>query len=265
MKYRENVHPNHLKGIYPEDIAGLISFWLFDEDGTRFKAVAGRPYTLHSQAGMLAAEEDQGAPFPGKALRFNEGDWLSCPRNECPELDIHGPGGQLTVIAWIKRARTTFDQCEFIAGQWNETNCGRQYGLFLNISVWQQNHQVCGHLSNVGGATPGYKYCIDGPVGSTPVPWDEWAVVAMSYDGIQGYAWLNGALDLRPGLNPYSIAGGLHDGGPQGSDFTVGAVNRSGQIGNFFTGHIAGLAVYSRALTPAEVYILSVKPLAQRL
>jgi len=79
----------------------------------------------------------------------------------------------------------------------------------------------------------------------------------MSYDGISGYAWLNGNLDIRPGLNPYSIAGGLFDGGESGSDFTVGAVDRSGETGNFFTGKIAGLAVYRRALTPAEIFALS--------
>ena len=81
----------------------------------------------------------------------------------------------------------------------------------------------------------------------------------MRYDGSSGYAWLNGQLDVRPGLNPYSMAGGLHDGGPNGSDFTVGAVDRHGKIGNFFTGHIAGLAVYSRALSPAEIFALASK------
>ncbi|MGE9294254.1 MAG: LamG-like jellyroll fold domain-containing protein, partial [Puniceicoccales bacterium] len=181
-------------------------------------------------------------------------------RAACPSLDIHGPEGRLTLVAWIRRQKTAHGGCEFVAGQWNESHCGRQYGLFLNIGVWQQHHQVCGHLSNVGGPTPGFKYCIDGPVGATPVSCDEWAVVAMSYDGQNGYAWLDGQLDARAGLNPYSLSGGLHDGGPKGSDFTVGAVDRSGEIGNFFTGHIAGLAVYNRALSPAEIYALSRLP-----
>ena len=35
-------------------------------------------------------------------------------------------------------------------------------------------------------------------------------------------------------------------------DFTVGAVDREGEIGNFFTGRIGGLAMYNRALSPAE-------------
>lgn len=161
------------------------------------------------------------------------------------------------MVAWIKRDPAPGSGCEFIAGQWNETNRGRQYGLFLNIRVWGTGEQVCGHFSHVGEATPGYKYCIDGAMGATPVPRDEWVVVAMSYDGVCGYAWLNGLLDVRPGLNPYSLAGGLYDGGPAGSDFTVGAVDRGGEIGNFFCGWMAGLAVYRRALSPAELFALA--------
>ena len=79
----------------------------------------------------------------------------------------------------------------------------------------------------------------------------------MSYDATCGHAWLDGRLDSRPGLNPYPMEGGLHDGGTEGSDFTVGAVHRGGEMGNFFTGRIAGLAVCSRALTPAEIFALS--------
>ena len=94
-------------------------------------------------------------------------------------------------------------------------------------------------------------------MGATPIKRDDWVMIAMSYDGYQAYAWLNGELDMRDGLNPYSMAGGLHDGGPNGSDFTVAAVDRSGVIGNFFVGEMAGLAVYDRALTPGELIALA--------
>ncbi|GHC10476.1 LamG domain-containing protein [Cerasicoccus arenae] len=253
----EAVNPNFLISFKPADIPDLATFWCFDRAGESFAAQQGEPYVLSAQAGPLNTVDDEAAPFGGTAIEIKEGDWLNCPRSECPALDIHGPGGQLTVVAWVKRQPSQHKGCEFIAGQWNETNLGRQYGLFLNISVWQQRDQVTGHLSNVGGPTPAYKYCIDGPVGASPVPCDEWSVIAMSYDGNTGYAWLNGVLDARPGVNPYSLAGGLHDGGPNGSDFTVGAVDRSGELGNFYTGLLAGLAVYRRALTPAEIFALA--------
>lgn len=79
----------------------------------------------------------------------------------------------------------------------------------------------------------------------------------MSYDGIQAMAWLDGRLDRREDLNPYLFAGGLHDGGEGGSDFTVGAVHRSGEMGNFFSGYLGGLAVFDRALSSAEIWALS--------
>lgn len=246
-----------LQVIEPSAVPGLITWWRFAQSGEQFAAAAGEAYTLQSQSGPLTVVADPGAPFGGQALELQHGQWLNLPRAACPRLDRHGPHGHLTVIAWIKRARTSTNECEFIAGQWNETNRGRQYGLFLNIHVWGVANRVFGHLSHVGGPTPGYRYCMDGPMSAGEVAWDTWSVVALSYDGQQGFAWRDGRLDAIPGLNPYSLAGGLHDSGPGGSDFTVGAVDRSGEIGNFFAGRIASLAVYDRALSPAEIYALS--------
>jgi len=240
----------------PQDISGLVSFWNFDKSGDNFTARQGQPYRLQSRSGSLDVVQDTSAPFGGTALHLQEGQWLAIPRHECPDLDIHGKDGQLTLIAWIKRERSQTDHCEFIAGQWNETNRGRQYGLFLNIAVWGTRDRVFGHLSHTGGPTTGYKYCMDGCMGATEIPYDQWVTVAMSYDGRAGYAWVNGLFDASPGLNPYLMPNGLYNSGPSGSDFTVAGVDRSGQMGNFFTGSIAALAVYNRALTPAEMFAL---------
>ncbi len=241
----------------PGDIPGLVAFWHFTGSEEYFAPAQGGGAGLRSQSGRLEVVRDPAAPLGGTALDLQEGEWLSIPRCDCRALDFSGDRSALTVMAWIQRQPTRHKGCEFIAGMWNETQCGRQYGLFLNIGVWKQDDQVCGHLSRGGGATPGYMYCMDGPVGATRVPRGEWSVVGMSYDGLAGYAWLNGTLDCRPGLNPYSLAGGLYEGGEGGSDFTVGAVDRSSEVGNFFAGKIAGIAVYNRALTPAEVFALS--------
>lgn len=254
------VSDNLLDSFEPRDIPGLVCFWHFGESADHFPARQGRPYALHSRSGVLDVVSDPHAPLGGSALELEEGQWLSIPRSECPELDIHGPGGHVTVVAWIKRKKTASTHCEFIAGQWNESNRGRQYGLFLNIGVWGFDDCLCGHVSNTGGPSPGYRYCMDGCFGATEIPCDTWCVVGMSYDGFAARGWIDGRLDARPGLNPYPLAGGLHDGGVNGSDFTVGAVDRSHEIGNFFRGCIAALAVYRRALTPAEFYALSNRP-----
>jgi len=254
--------PNHLASTCsdPQIFPGLVSFWDFKArhpDGTWPATGGANRYALIEQAGPMTTIEDAKAPLGGHPLRVPEGKWLAIPRAQCPALDIHGKDGHLTLVAWIKRGQTLRPTCEFIAGQWNETHGGRQYGLFLNIRTWGGTDQICGHLSTTGGPTPGFKYCYDGPIGGTAIDREHWHCVAMSYDGQHGYAWLDGFLDVQPRINPYLLPGGLHDGGPNGSDFTVGAVHRAGEMGNFFTGLIAGLALYNRCLSPAEIWALS--------
>jgi len=240
----------------PQDHPALIAFWDFQDEGDR-RACAGEPYVLSEMAGAVRRVAAPGAPFGAHAAELVEGQWLRVPRRDGPRLDRHGRDGHLTVLAWILRRRTATRHCEFIAGQWNESNLGRQYGLFLNINTWGGVDQICGHVSKSGGPTVGYRYCMDGALGATAVGCDEWHVVGMSYDGQQATAWLDGQLDRQEGLNPYPYAGGLHDGGPEGSDFTVGAVHRSGEMGNFFAGLLGGLAVFDEALSPAEIWALS--------
>lgn len=244
----------------PADFPGLIALWDFQDGGPAWRATAGEPYELTAMAGALEPVADAQAPFGPRALRIAEGGWLRLAREHCPRLDIHGPDGHLTLVAWIKRERVAARHCEFIAGQWNETGGHRQYGLFLDIAVWGGNDQVCGHVSNTGGPTPGYRYCMDGAIGATSVAHDEWHCVAMSYDGTHAYAWLDGVLDRRPGVNPYLLPGGLHHGGDAGSDFTVGGVDRGGEMGNWFVGLLGGLAVYDRCLSPAEMWALCRAP-----
>ena len=60
-----------------------------------------------------------------------------------------------------------------------------------------------------------------------------------------------------PAGNPYEYPGGLLDGGENGSDFTVGAVHRSGEMGNWYVGLIGGLAVFNRALSDEEMAYLA--------
>ena len=80
---------------------------------------------------------------------------------------------------------------------------------------------------------------------------------SFTYDGNFIRAWLDGRLETRVGFNPFAYPHGIHDGGPDGADFTVGAVHRSGEMGNWFTGRLGGLAVYSRGLEAEEIAKLS--------
>jgi hypothetical protein len=77
--------------------------------------------------------------------------------------------------------------------------------------------------------------------------------VGFTYDGAYARAYLNGELDIREGRNPFHYPRGLYDGGADGADFTVGAVSRSGEPGNFFHGVLGWVAVFDRALSDEEI------------
>jgi len=188
-----------------------------------------------------------------KTLHIKEGEYYFIPRAECKALNIHGKNAQVTVLAWIKREEKSFIQCEAIAGMWNETEKKRQYCLFLNLRLFDSADQVCGHISGVGGPTPNQKWCIDASIGAHTVNYGEWSFVAFTYDGKEIRSYLNGKFDERQDRNPYPYQDGIFDAAENGSDFTVGAVHRLGEMGNDFVGEIAGLAVFNRALSPFEI------------
>ncbi|MFD0960180.1 LamG domain-containing protein [Paenibacillus chungangensis] len=234
---------------------GLVSFWDFHRaNGEEFVAKGPCPYRLKAMNG--APERAEKGVFGDSSLHIRDGQWLSIPRQDCPELNIYGPQAQLTVTAWVNRDRIDSTGCEFIAGIWNETARKRQYGMFLNLRIWDSAEQVCGHVSAVGGPTPGYQYCMTSSIGATPVTKGKWHFVAFTYDGNEARSYLDGVLDRREQYNPYHYPDGLFDGGEDGADFTVGAVDRSGEIGNFYNGLLGGLAVFNRALAEDEIMLL---------
>ncbi len=241
---------------HPLELPGLISFWDFAEaPGSDRVARGPHPYRLHEMGRPIARVD--GGIFAPHAANLETGDWLRAPRADCPALNLHGPAAQVSVVAWIRRAPQTPVHCEAIAGMWNETERLRQYCLFLNLHIWESSDQVCGHVSSIGGPTPGFKYCMDTSVGATPVPFHAWQCVGFTYDGAFARSYLGGQLDVRPERNPYPYPGGLFDAGPSGSDFTVGAVHRSGVMGNWYAGVLGGLAIFNRALNDAEMAALA--------
>lgn len=225
----------------------LVCFWDFSSVDPLISK-SRYPYRLRKEG-----INDEGNQAARKTLHIKEGEYYFIPRTECDALNIHGRNAEVTVLAWVKREKKSFVQCEAIAGMWNETEKKRQYCLFLNLRLFDSADQVCGHVSGVGGPTPNQKWCIDASIGKKKVEYDEWNFVAFTYDGKEITSYLNGKFDERQDRNPYPYHDGVFDGGENGSDFTVGAVHRLGEMGNDFVGEIAGLAVFNRALGPLEI------------
>lgn len=244
--------------VHPHEVPGIVCFWDFQEEPETPRVSRGsNAYRLIEMAGPI--QRVKYGLFGDYAARISFGQWFRAPRAECPALNIHGRDAQVSVVAWIKRAakRNTKRECEAVAGMWNESRAKRQYCLFLNLKIFNSSDQVCGHVSSLGGPTPGYRYCMDASIGKTPVAFDEWKCVGFTYDSRTVCSYLDGSLDARDGRNPYPYVGGIFDGGAEGSDFTVAGVDRSNEVGNWFEGILGGLAVYNRALTPREMSCLS--------
>lgn len=186
-------------------------------------------------------------------LRFHKGCWLEAADSAA----LQRPGVGVSVVSWLFRHRKADPECEFIAGVWDETGGRRQYGLFLNLSIHESCDQVCGHVSSTGGASPGSPWCLDAAIGSSPVTPDSWHGVGFTFDGRHAACFFDGDLDPRPGRNPWQANGPL---AWSDAPFTVGAVHRGGEMGNWFCGVLAGLAVFPNALTKSQMVELTTIP-----
>ncbi|MCC5806643.1 MAG: hypothetical protein JJU00_09985 [Opitutales bacterium] len=248
--------------ISPLVVPDLVAFWDFQNPVRGgFRAAGENRYKLRSRP-RLPAMVQTGGLFGPRAVEFKRGTWLECPRMQCPELNISGKDAQVTVVAWILWRKKP--RCQFIAGMWDETNRARQYGLFVNLSGrYGSADNVHAHVSASGGPTDGDACCVTYATGASPLALDRWHTVAMSYDGQHARAYVDGGLDTNERrdkrwglLNPFSFPDGLHDGGSEGADFTVGAVDTAGKMSNWFHGLMSGLAVYRRALDESEIRFL---------
>lgn len=237
---------------------GLVSFWNFkDPERGGFRAVGPGNYLLRPRPSFPEIVPD--GVFGPHSVRLKPGYWLECPRMQCPMLNISGQPCGVTVVAWLRWNQVS--HCQFVAGMWDETNRSRQYGLFLNLNRrYSSAHNAHGHVSAEGGPTQGERCCITYSTGATELEVGQWYTLAMTYDGEYSRVFVNGKLDTNPvedkrfgPLNPFRYADGLYDGGMRGADFTVGAVDSSGKMNNWFDGDLAGIAVFNRALIESEI------------
>ncbi|WP_224826702.1 LamG domain-containing protein [Cognatishimia sp. MH4019] len=258
-------------------LKGPVAAWNFAE--------AALPYVDQQNGLALNLATVASAPVrkpdgfrPGVAsLAFDGTDQhLTVPANMVGALQMGGAASGVTVAAWVRRRGDTNSA---IAGIWPEDaqNPQRQYALFVNLALYGGDDRVCGHVSADGQVTPGYPYMRDyawnarriAPDGS-----DGWRFAVFTYDGSQICSYLDGGFEAIPRYtdiegqtgpaNPRPYTAGLN---PTPAEFTVGAVRLTGGYGNFLHGEIAGLRVWDRALSQAEISTLyqAERPLSQPL
>ena len=239
-----------------QNTPGLLAWWDFAEPAGQPRRSRG-PHVLELQeaAGPIAREAE--GPLSGYHAVLREPCWLRLPRASSGPLGRAGATSGVTVLAWLRRRAKPGGECEFVAGCWDETRARRQYGLFLNLWIHDSAQQVAAHVSHTGGPSAGQPWCMDAAIGATPVPRDCWQCVGLTFDGQSAAAWLNGRVDARTGRNPFPYPGPLYAAGPEGADFTVGAVHRQGSMGNFLHADLGGLAIFDRPLDASTMQALA--------
>lgn len=261
-------------------IPGLVAFWDFQDSDFTDRTPRRIRLTPMGNTPPLADEGVFGPhSLPFSAVDRLPGHYLVVEREREEALNIGGPEAEVTVVAWLAKAETDYKSCQFIAGVWNEHQ-ERQYALFLNLAIRNLGPhgveraplQAAGHISSHGGATPGWRYCMDGAVGATDLYPGRWHTVATSYNGREIALYLDGRLDANApfkddfliGANPYPYPGGIYKGS---ADFTIGATRRpervvadgkggfedhGSAVANPFVGLLGGVAIFNRALTADE-------------
>lgn len=266
----------------PTDIPNLLTFWDFQEPAGTDRISVGRyEYGLVEMNGTIERVED--GIFGLYSADFKWGQWFRIKRQNAQGLDLHGEGQQVSMVAWVKRESDRVWQ--FIAGMWNEGDerykgqtqasgegaPARQYAMFIS-GAWQSDyttyertraeHQPMGYISPYGGATPEHPFAFDYATGGTRLEQDRWYMIAYTFDGEAIRVYVNGKLDENGNYNPFLYDGSIHDGGENGSDFTVAQRDHpkwpsypkgTPNYNEGFDGRIGGLAVYDCALTQEEI------------
>lgn len=226
-------------------IPSLVSMWDFAEPGGDRRGRGPRACALRERGGATARVD--GGVWSPYSARFQPGAWLEAPFAEAPQLDLREA---VTLVAWVWREPKDHVECQAVAGRWLETGRQRQYCLFIDLRIHASAEQGALHVSNIGGPTPGERWCMDAAIGATAMQQGRWHCMAGTFAGGEARFYLDGVLDTRERFNPYAYPGPLHR---SDADFTVGAVHRGGSFGNWFTGRLGGLAVFSAALDAAAI------------
>lgn len=172
----------------------------------------------------------------------------------------------------------------------NDDSGTRQYALLMNMPTYGGPRQLTPHISSEGGVTQRadgskFPWCADYAASKSEVPEGKWCTLGFTYDAKYIRAFINGACEQRPldavkdkrndpyftkegpdgkdrGMNPFYHGRGIFQYNPAvhaktkiaPSDFTVGSRMAVGSMtGEATKGKFAGLAVFNRALTEAEM------------
>lgn len=263
-----------------------LALWDLQEPTGRARVSRGRagPYALLDGNASLPIQTVPvagGAPFGAFAAEFpprhaNNSARLFAPRASVPRLTdgITGPAAKVTVVAWVSVPAGGAEG--LVAGVWDEygvmggSTGARQYAVFLNLGKCAPANGsayrggLAGHVSPVGGPTPGQRFCATAACDPRPLaPAPAWHCLAATYDDAAIRVYVNGSFVSNGQRNPFFLSGGIwgpaNEPGRVGAEFGVGANRINETVGgpwlwaNFYVGLLGGIAVWDTALGQADV------------
>lgn len=185
---------------------GLVAFWDFAEDAgqPRVSKDTEQKHALLESGGPIPRVD--GGPYSGFSTQLDGSHYLHVPREKIGNLDIHGPGAQVTLFTVIR-----VDEMKkgiTVAGIWsegkgaNDDSGTRQYSLLLNMGMYGGPRRLVPHISSEGGVTrradgSGFPWCADYAVNQSEIPVGKWVTLGSTYDGQYLRAYFNGVLEER--------------------------------------------------------------------
>lgn len=262
------------------NLPNCVAFWAF-QDGPGVDPVDAKNGYVLQRTGDVLPDVVSGGVFGEKALYFHDGGLFASKVGNPPAipatsaLDISGPSAQFSIVTWFRDyafpyAPLDYAKSKFVAGLWDETDPGhRQYAMFLSVGDDAEDRVIsyfCS-LSNAGGASFNDGFPDDiynhewAGSGQAPLVNDSVMHLAVAtYDGLSARAYLDGEFEPYTygdhGVrNPYASGdgGGVAGGPALNGDFSVGIHKVVGNWTTQFTGVIAGVAVFDRALSDQEI------------
>lgn len=273
---------------------GLIAFWTFGEGAGQTRCSSGTKEKLPLEEVGGPINRIEGGAFSGYSAQFDGQHYFRIPYAELGGLNISGKGAQVSMFAVVRvRSGKTIAGIWSEGKGAGDDSGTRQYAMLMDMPTYGGPNKLTPHISSEGGVTyradgSKFPWCADYAAGKTSLPRDEWMTLGFTYDGQFIRAYFNGALDAQDfdaekqkRTDPYFTTEGP-DGGPRGmnpfyhgrgifaydptkhaqtkiapSDFTVGSrLVMGGKLREALVGDMAGLAVFSRALSDEEMKTL---------
>lgn len=229
---------------------GLVGFW--SGNGTAADSAGDNNGSLMGDAGFASG-------LLGQAFNFEApGSWV-----KIPQISALNPGRQVTVELWMKAdaANAMQNYQGLVTSDFYGVEISNGYGgnmgvnFFVSTTASQPPRRSSWSEPDFSGVTSvgNFTHVSDANGGGAAVSAGVWHHLAGTYDGSQLRLYVDGQLWGKPMFRPGVIAPMLPDslvaiGSEDGRTTCPDCVSN-----RYFKGQISGVAIYKRALSPAEI------------